>query len=80
MRDQTISENFALELLREEGRLLMKMHTTRGLRWFVVPDGGQVAESVAQRILARNDVQPFDSGLFPGCEQTFRLAANWRAR
>jgi hypothetical protein len=77
MRDQTLSETFALELMRE-GRPLMRMHTVNGLRWFVVP-GGQVAESVVKRILARPDVQPHDNGLFPGCEQTFRLRADWHA-
>src|SRR5262249_47863533 len=74
MRDQTLSESFALELLRE-GKLLMRMHTINGMRWFIVP-GGQVAESVVERILARPDVQPHDNGLFPGCEQTFRLRGN----
>jgi hypothetical protein len=77
MRDQTLSESFALELLRE-GKLLMRMHTVNGMRWFVVP-GGQVAESVVKRILARPDVQPHDNGLFPGCEQTFCLRGNGRA-
>jgi hypothetical protein len=78
MRDQTLSENFALELMRQ-GRLLMRMHTVAGMRWFVVP-GGQVAESDVKRLLARPDVQPHDSGLFPGCEQTFRLSRNWRGK
>jgi len=77
MRDQTLSEDFALDLMRE-GRLLMKLHTVHGRRWFVVP-GGQVAESVAKRILQRPDVQPFDSGLFPGCDQTFKLRSKWSA-
>jgi hypothetical protein len=77
MRDSTISEAFALELMRE-GKLLMRMHTVNGLRWFVVP-GGQVADSVAKRILARPDVQPHDGGLFPGHDQTFKLRADWRA-
>jgi hypothetical protein len=61
-----------------EGKLLMRMHTVNGLRWFVVP-GGKVADSVAKRILARPDVQPHDTGLFPGCEQTFQLRGDWRA-
>jgi hypothetical protein len=67
LREQT----FALELMRE-GKLLLRMHTVNGMRWFIV-FGGQVAESVAKRLLARPDVQPYDSGLFPGCAQTFRL-------
>jgi hypothetical protein len=76
MRNETISEAFALELMRE-GKLLMRMHTTNGLRWFVVA-GGKLTDSVAERILARPDVQPSDPGLFRGCEQTFRLSADWR--
>jgi len=71
VREQTLSESFALELMRE-GKLLLRMHTVNGMRWFIVP-GGQVAESVVKRLLARPDVQPYDSGLFPGCAQTFRL-------
>jgi hypothetical protein len=78
MRDRTLSETFALELMRE-GKLLMKMHTPSGMRWFVVP-GGQITDAVATRILARPDVQPHDSGLFPGCEQTFQLRGDWRGR
>jgi hypothetical protein len=76
MRNETLSEAFALDLMRE-GRLLMKMHTVQGLRWFVVP-GGKVTDNVAERILARPDVQPSDPGLFPGCSQTFRLSGDWR--
>ena len=49
------------------------------MRWFIVP-GGQVTDAVAGRILARRDVQPHDSGLFPGCEQTFQLRGDWRGR
>jgi hypothetical protein len=76
MRDRTLSETFALDLMRE-GRPLMKMHTVNGMRWFIVP-GGQVTDAVADRILERRDVQPRDSGLFPGCEQTLQLRGDWR--
>jgi hypothetical protein len=76
MRNETLSEAFALDLMRE-GRLLTKMHTVSGLRWFIVP-GGRVTDNVAERILARPDVQPSDPGLFPGCAQTFRLSGDWR--
>jgi hypothetical protein len=76
MRKQTIPENSALELMRE-GRPLMKLHTVRGRRWFVVP-GGEVSDRVAERILQRPDVQPHQDGLFPGCDQTFCLRADWR--
>jgi hypothetical protein len=77
MQNQTLSETFALELMRE-GKLLMRMHTMNGLRWFVVP-GGKITDRVAKCILARPDVQPHDSGLFPGCEQTFRLSGRLTA-
>ena len=77
MRDRTLSEASALELMRQ-GRPLMRMHTVNGMRWFIVP-GGQVTDAVASRILARPDVQPRASGLFPGCEQTFQLRGDWRA-
>jgi hypothetical protein len=72
MQNQTLSETFALELMRE-GKLLMRMHTVNGMRWFVVP-GGKVADSVAKRILARPDVQPHDTGLFPGWSKLFNFA------
>jgi hypothetical protein len=72
-----ITETFALELMRE-GRLLMLMHGVDRPRWYVVP-GGQIADGVAERILARKDVQPYDSGLFPGHPQTYRMCADWRA-
>jgi hypothetical protein len=71
-----ITETFALELMRE-GKLLMPMHTVNGVRFFIVP-GGMIADSVARRIIARPDVQPFDSGLFPGHPQTYRLRRDWR--
>jgi hypothetical protein len=72
-----ITEVFALKLMRE-GKLLMRMHGVDRMRWYVVP-GGQVADNVAERILKRKDVQPYDSGLFPGHEQTYRMRSDWRA-
>jgi hypothetical protein len=73
-----ITEVFALELMRK-GSLLMQMHCSGDrTRWFIVP-GGQIADNVAARILARKDIQPFDSGLFPGHEQTYRMRSDWRA-
>ena len=78
MRDRPLPEAFALELMRK-GNPLTKMHTHNGMRWFVVP-GGQVTDTVARSILARPDVQPRDSGLFPGCEQTFQLRGDWRGK
>jgi hypothetical protein len=76
MKTKTLAENDALELMRE-GRSMLKMHTVQGMQWFIAP-GGQITETVAQRILARPDVQPHNDGLFPGCSQTFRLLKDWR--
>ena len=76
MKTKTLDENGALELMRE-GRSMLKMHTVHGMQWFIAP-GGQITETVAQRILARTDVQPQRDGLFPNCDQTFRLRNNWR--
>ena len=59
---KNLPETIALELMRE-GRSLMRMHTTAGRKWFVVP-GGQITDRVAERILGRPDVQPHDRGLF----------------
>jgi hypothetical protein len=42
-----ISEKDAMELLRK-GRLLTRMHTKVGLKWFVIP-GGQIADTVAKK-------------------------------
>jgi hypothetical protein len=72
-----ITETFALELMRE-GRPLMRMHGIDRMRWYIVP-GGQIADNVVERILVRRDVQPCRDGLFPGCDQTFRMRADWRA-
>jgi hypothetical protein len=66
-----ISEKDTMALLRE-GRLLTKVHTPAGMRWFVM-SGGRISNAVAQRILTRQDMQPHDGGLFPKCEQTFRM-------
>jgi hypothetical protein len=72
-----ITEVNALALMRE-GRPLMRMHDVDRTRWFVVP-GGQVTDAVAEKILARPDIQPCRDGLFPGCDQTFRMWRGWRA-
>jgi hypothetical protein len=75
-KSKVLTEDFALELMRE-GRPLMRMHTVHGMQWFVVP-GGQINNSTAEKILARPDVQPGREGLFPQCEQTFRLRSTKR--
>jgi hypothetical protein len=70
----------ALDLLRQRGRRLMLTHTNAGgggCVYHVVPNGGHVEPDVARRIIQREDVQPFDSGLIPGCPQSWRLGP-WR--
>lgn len=69
----------ALELMRVDGHRLMLMHSNNakpgdpvGRAYYVVP-GGYVNASDAQKIIARDDVRPFDEGLFPGCTQSWRM-------
>ena len=61
------------------GATLQQMHSKNGLRWYLVP-GGEIAERIANGLLARPDVQPSDDGLFPGISQTFRLRGVSRGR
>jgi hypothetical protein len=61
----------AADLMRA-GSTLQQMHSKNGLRWYLVP-GGEIAERIANGLLARPDVQPSNDGLFPGVSQTFRL-------
>lgn len=76
MKTPTLTKTDALEYMRE-GRPLVRMHTRIGMKWFIAP-GGEVSDAVAAHILARSDVQPGRDGMFPGCDQTFRLARDWR--
>jgi hypothetical protein len=50
----------------------MQMHTNTGPEWYVVP-GGRVRSDDAAKIIARPDVVPYDNGLFPGIEQSYKL-------
>jgi len=61
----------ALDEMRFNGATLMKMHTTRGLAWFLVPRG-PVSPDLAMKILEDPRVQPSLDGLFPGISQTFK--------
>lgn len=64
----------AIELMRN-GQSLAQMHVSGGGKaWFIAPRGGEVTQQVAEALLARNDVQPGNDGLFPGIHQTYR----WR--
>jgi hypothetical protein len=66
-----ISEQFALDLMRED-KPLMCMHTTSGMAWFVL-GGGRIPDVVAERIIARPDVEPNQDALFRHHSQTYRL-------
>ena len=68
----------ALNVLRKPGARLVRLHSNNGGAGFYVwPRGGRVPEDVAHLLLGRNDVQPYDSGLFPGHRQSWRLG-KWR--
>jgi hypothetical protein len=55
------------------GQSLILMHCRSGQAWFIAPRGGEVTAETAKALLARNDVQPGQDGLFKGCDQTYRL-------
>ena len=71
-----LSEQIALNLLRQPGHSLTLLHTKSGQEFFVTP-GGPVTKEVARKILQRPDVQPHDSGLLEGHPQSWRLGP-WR--
>ena len=67
-----------LHLLRKPGARLVRLHSNNGGAGFYVwPRGGRVSDEVAELLLKRDDIQPYDSGLFPGHPQSWRLG-NWR--
>jgi hypothetical protein len=65
-----LTERSALNYMRG-GSCLAQMHTVRGMKWFLVPDG-EVKDEIAQALLARPDIQPSGDALFPGLSQTFK--------
>ena len=72
----------AVDALRRPGALLVLTYapkTITGRAFFIIPHGGRVADEVAQQLLERDDVQPYDSGLLAGRPQSWRLG-NWRKR
>jgi hypothetical protein len=69
----------ALDQLRAPDALLVLQHKTNGKAEYQIwPSGGRVPDAVAQELLGRNDVQPFDLGLIEGCPQSWKLGGNWR--
>ena len=65
----------ALDVMRR-GREMVRLHgQTEGCEYYIV-DGGPVTSATAEAILCRPDVQPHSSGLFPGCDQSWRLRSS----
>jgi hypothetical protein len=60
--------------LMRKGGCLAQMHTTSGVKWFIVPDG-EVADKVAKSLLEHPQIQPANDGLFPGISQTYRFVS-----
>ena len=71
-RNQCLRLKAAELLMHKPDTYLMRMHTTTGAEYFVVP-GGRVRSDDAAKIIARPDVTPHDNGLFPGIEQSWKL-------
>jgi hypothetical protein len=64
----------ALDLMRKPDAKLVRLHSNSGGAGFYVwPDGGRIPDEIAQLLIERGDVQPHDSGLFPGHPQSWRL-------
>jgi hypothetical protein len=68
-----ISEKRAVELIRDHGRCLALMHTRHGPCWFLIP-GGEVSVETARKIQNMPQVAASKDGLFPGLDQTWRIA------
>ena len=66
----------ALEELRQPGYELVHLHlpaSEGGHGFYVVPGGGRVKDTDAEKILQRPDVQPYSAGLFPETVQSWRM-------
>jgi hypothetical protein len=66
------TERDAIEFLRDRDRHLVRMHTRRGMEWFISPDVGKIKDELAEALIARPDIQPSHDGLWAGCDQTFQ--------
>jgi hypothetical protein len=74
MKNRTLTSKQAHNyLLHVPGAILKKMYVAGGRReYFVVPNGGMVAEKDALAIIARPEIGVFEDGLFPGNPQSWR--------
>jgi hypothetical protein len=72
----SLSENAALNLLRQPGFELVLLHLApsgSGHAFYIAPGGGRVKDADAEKILQRPDVQPHSAGLFPETVQSWRM-------
>jgi hypothetical protein len=68
----------ALSLLCRPGAKLVRLHASNSTAGFYIwPRGGRISNEIAQALLERNDVQPYENGLLPGHPQSWRLG-DWR--
>jgi hypothetical protein len=73
-----VSLEKVLHLLRKPEARLVRLHSNNdGAGFYVWPRGGRVSDEVVELLLKRDDIQPYDNGLFPGHPQSWRLG-NWR--
>ena len=73
---RTLPLAVALEELRQPGYELVHLHLPLpegGHGFYVVPGGGRVKDTDAEKILARADVQPYSAGLFSETVQSWRM-------
>lgn len=62
-----------------EGGLLMQMHSTTGMRWYLLPNrnkknaGREVEDIIAEAVIREPEVFPNRDGMWPGCDQTYRI-------
>jgi hypothetical protein len=73
MRSKIQTVNQAIGLMRG-GCVLQQTHTKTGLKWFLVPDGGEINPNTAAALVRRIDVRPQADGLFPGVSQSYEVA------
>jgi hypothetical protein len=87
VKDRAFAKAFgkALTALAHPDALLVRQHGNgaRAARFEVwLPHQSfLVRDDVAEELLMREDIQPYDSGLFPGCPQSFkreRKPGAWR--
>ena len=74
MKNRALSSKEALNyLLHVPDSSLKKMYVSGDRReYFVMPNGGMVAEKDALAIIARPEIGVFEDGLFPGNPQSWR--------